>query len=187
MNVPPGRKQRPSRHAPRLFAPGELELRPTGQARLRALAQRPAPTPTQREVRRREDEALMGRLREWGLRLAQRFGLRWRSLDPERDGVTEHYGICYEDGVIRIRLRHATTGRLLKESSLVDTLCHELAHLKHLDHSERFKRFYLKILDEARSRGYYRPGPQDDGRPTQLTLFDGGCGTRRGTDDARPV
>ena len=121
---------------------------------------------------------MIERLREWGGELARSFNLRYRSIDPERSGVYGHYGICYEDGVIRIRLRHARTGRLLKESSLVDTLCHELAHLEHFDHSPRFRGFYAGILERARSLGYYRPGPID-GRPRQLSLFaDELCGTR---------
>jgi hypothetical protein len=166
--------------APRLFGPGEIALRPTGQARLRALALKGARRTTRHEARTDEGREVMGRLRTWGQELAQCFGLEYRSIDPERSGVVEHYGICYEDGVIRIRLRHAKTGRLLKESSLVDTLCHELAHLRHFDHSERFKRLYFRILDTARERGYYRPGPQVDGRPRQLSLFDpGACGTGR--------
>jgi hypothetical protein len=118
----------------------------------------------------------MDRLRGFGLELARRFDLRWKCLVAERDGVFGHYGICYEDGEIRIRLRHARTGRLLKESSLVDTLCHELAHLRHLDHSERFRRLYERILSEARRLGWYRPGPADERRPTQLSLFGDGCG-----------
>jgi len=114
----------------------------------------------------------MVRLRIQGEALALRFGLRWAALEAEREGVTAHYGICYRDGVIRIRLRHAVTGRLLKESSLVDTLCHELAHLRHFDHGKRFRSLYERILEEARGRGYYRPGPTG---PRQARLFpDGG-------------
>ena len=90
---------------------------------------------------------------------------------PEADGVVQHYGICYADGRIRIRLRHAKTGRLLKESSLVDTLCHELAHLKHFDHSPRFRSFYEKILAEARRRRWYRPGPVA-AFPRQVPLWE---------------
>jgi hypothetical protein len=123
----------------------------------------------------------MERLRRWGTDLAERFRLRAFSLEPERDGITEHYGVCYADGLIRIRLRHARTGRLLKESSLVDTLCHELAHLRHFDHSPRFWRAYRAILEEARRRGYYRPGP-GAARPRQGALFAdlaSSCGTRR--------
>ena len=99
-------------------------------------------------------------------------------MQAERKGVTDWYGVCYEDGVIRIRLRNATTGRLLKESSLVDTLCHELAHLRHLDHGLRFRRLYQRILDKARELGIYQPGPVGESSPRQGTLFEtGGCGT----------
>jgi hypothetical protein len=177
---------------PTLFAPDELALRPTGQARLRKLARLHGRSSTERERRRAEDQRMMQQLQEWAGELCRQFRLRCRALEPEREGVTEYYGICYEDGVIRIRLRHARTGRLLKESSLADTLCHELAHLRHLDHSPRFKRLYLRILDVARDRGYYRPGRVVGERTEQLSLFDDGlCGTdapgaaaRRGTDVA---
>ena len=130
----------------------------------------------------------MAGLRKQAAVLGRRFALTSSSLKAEREGVNDHYGICYEDGAIRIRLRHARTGRLLKESSLVDTLCHELAHLRYLDHSMRFQKLYLQILDAARELGYYRPGPQDRG-PVQLTLFGGGCGTRGRPEfvDAEPV
>jgi predicted metal-dependent hydrolase len=120
-------------------------------------------------------------------RLARRFGLRYRSITAERAGVRSRYGVCYADGAIKIRLRHATTGRPLKYSSLVNTLCHELAHLRHFNHGPRFKAFYFEILDYARALGIYRPGrpqvvapalpaPAPQRRatapaPTQLDLF----------------
>ena len=129
-------RQRPY---PRLFEPGELDLRPTEGARLRQLARLPLRPATVREERRKESRQVMKKLRAWGTELAARFELEFLSIDPERASVIEHYGVCYEDGAIRIRLRHARTGRLLKESSLVDTLCHELAHLKYMDHGLRFR------------------------------------------------
>jgi len=90
-------------------------------------------------------------------RLARRFGLRYRSITAERAGVRSRYGVCYADGAIKIRLRHATTGHPLKYSSLVNTLCHELAHLRHFNHGPRFKAFYYLLLDFARVEGIYRP------------------------------
>ena len=175
---------------PALFAPGELALVASPAVRLRELAARSRARP---EPGRAEDVRAIGRLRELGADLARRFGLSFTTLDPERDGVNGHYGICYEDGRIRIRLRHARTRRLLKESSLVDTLCHELAHLRYLDHSLRWERLYVRILAEARRLGYYRPGRNEPPRPRQLSLFrSGACGTRahagaRGMTDAGAV
>ena len=95
------------------------------------------------------------------------------SLAAERDGVTEHYGVCYEDGAIRIRLRHARTERLLKESSLVDTLCHELAHLRYLNHGLRFRKLAMFKRHQERHR---RPAPAGLFvcfiRPSESTLLD---------------
>ena len=90
--------------------------------------------------------------------IAAPFGLRFASLEAERANVTRRYGVCFSDGTIRIRLRHALTGRPLKYSSLVNTLCHELAHLRHFNHSKRFYAFYDRLLAHARRLGVYRPG-----------------------------
>ncbi len=163
---------------PVLFAPTELRLRRTGTALIAELARMPGRDPTAAEKRRAEDRGTIDRLRAQACELAQAFDLRYASIDRERDGVNAHYGICYADGRIRIRLRHAVTGRMLKESSLVDTICHELAHLRHFDHSPRFRAFYVRILGAARARGYYRPGPDMDRAARQSSLFDfTGCGT----------
>jgi len=123
-----------------------------------------APEPDDLPARRAaEDETMLAKLRAMAVTLTAHFRLRTASIDAEADGIVWHYGICYADGRIRIRLRHAKTGRLLKESSLVDTLCHELAHLKHFDHSPRFRGFHERVLAEARRRGWYRPGPRRPG------------------------
>ena len=122
---------------------------------------------------------LIERLNRDGARIAAHFGLRYRAIEAERAGVVDHYGTCDSNGVIKIRLRHAVTGRPLKYSSLVNTLCHELAHLRHFHHGPRFRDFYQEVLAWARAEGIYRPGrpaavadtpPRRTG-PVQLTLF----------------
>jgi len=133
-----------------------------------------------------EARAIMARLRADAARIAARFGLRYRAIESERPGVNGHYGLCTSDGLIRIRLRHATTGRPLKYSSLVATLCHELAHLKHFNHGPLFQAFNQRLLEWARGEGIYQPGrrgersaplpprpevPEAAPRPRQLDLF----------------
>jgi len=122
-------------------------------------------------------------------RIAGHFGLRYKSISAERANVTSRYGVCFDDGTIKIRLKHAVTGRPLKYSSLVNTLCHELAHLRYFHHGDRFKIFYQRLLEYARTENLYRPGPAGprepgavrptrkraaptmDGQPVQLGLF----------------
>ncbi len=127
---------------------------------------------------------MVERLNRDGRRLAERFRLEFQAIEAERANVKSRYGICFSDGTIRIRLLHAVTRRALNYSSLVNTLCHELAHLRHFNHGPRFKDFYLEILEFARREGIYRPGlptPRVVGEPkekpapigpVQLGLFE---------------
>ena len=123
----------------------------------------------------------MARLERDAVVIAARFGLRYRVIEAESPRVTRRYGVCYRDGTIRIRLAHVVTGRPLRYSSLVATLCHELAHLRHFDHGLRFRDLNEKILAWARQAGIYRPHAAQRERampapalpPRQLTLFGG--------------
>lgn len=108
---------------------------------------------------------LIARLEQDARRIVGVFGLRYRAIEPERPHVRRRLGVCYADGTIRIRLFHARTGEPLKYSSLVDTLCHELAHLRHFNHGRRFQALYRRILEHARRAGIYRPGPALEARP----------------------
>ena len=117
---------------------------------------------------REEQRGLLERLRYDAQRLAAEFRLPLRALDAERPQVRRRYGICYADGSIRIRLRHAKTGRLLRYSALIDTLCHELAHLEHFNHGPRFHALYRRILERARLRGIYRPLRRGSAAPGDL-------------------
>jgi len=111
-------------------------------------------------VDKRAKKELMARLERDAQRICARFRLSYRVLEPERANVKRRYGVCFSDGTIRIRLIHVTTKQPLKYSSLVNTLCHELAHLRHFNHGPRFQTFYAQILEWARREGIYRPGPE---------------------------
>jgi predicted metal-dependent hydrolase len=142
---------------------------------------------TKRE--REERQAVLEQLRSDAQVLAADFRLELQTVEAESAQVKRRYGVCYSDGSIRIRLRHARTGRLLKYSGLIDTLCHELAHLRYFDHGVRFQLFYRRILEHARRIELYRPGrppcPESTARaplapraraaprPVQLELFPG--------------
>jgi predicted metal-dependent hydrolase len=106
---------------------------------------------------RRTSRLLIERLNRDGEQIARRFGLRYKAIVAERANVTSRYGACFDDGTIKIRLRHAVTGSPLKYSSLVNTLCHELAHLRHFHHGDTFKDFYQQILRYARAQRLYQP------------------------------
>jgi predicted metal-dependent hydrolase len=114
--------------------------------------------PGGRSIERLENQRALELLRRHARRLSAAFELPIRVLHAEGPRVRRRYGICYADGTIKIRLRSVRNGELLRESSLVDTLCHELAHLRHFDHGPGFERLYRRILEYARRHGIYRPG-----------------------------
>ncbi|MBK6849627.1 MAG: DUF45 domain-containing protein [Proteobacteria bacterium] len=107
--------------------------------------------------------ALLARLRCDAERIATHFGLVCRDLDAERGNVKRRYGSCHADGRIRIRLTHARTGQPLRYSSLIDTLCHELAHLRHFNHGPAFREYFWRLLAFARREGIYQPRQRPTG------------------------
>jgi hypothetical protein len=139
-------------------------------------------------MERPDARRLIAQLNRDAQRIASHFRLRFHSIEAERANVKRRYGVCYSDGSIRIRLRHATTGKALKYSSLVNTLCHELAHLRHFNHGPRFRVFYLQLLEWARAQNIYRPAAQ---RPTSPSLPRTPAGwppgSPRGIPDRRPA
>lgn len=127
-------------------------------------------------------QALVDRLRRDARRVAAEFKLPAFDLDADRPDSTDRYGICFDDGRIRVRLVHARSGRALKYSALVDTVVHELAHLRYLDHGPRWERLYERMLEWCRREGIYSPRrvvpvaprpppPPSRPAPVQLTLF----------------
>ncbi len=100
------------------------------------------------------------RLRKHAALLASAFDLPLRSIEPESERVQSRWGICYADGSIQIRLHQLRSQNVLKYSVMVDTLCHELAHLRHFNHGQSFWKLYRHIRAYAERHGIYRPGPE---------------------------
>lgn len=105
---------------------------------------------------RQEEERLLQRLRDDCLPIAQAFGLCWASVKRTRADA-KLYGCCDIEGHIRIRLRSRSSGEFLRYSSLIATMCHELAHLKHMDHGPAFRDLNQRLLRWARAQGIYLP------------------------------
>ncbi len=120
-----------------------------------------------------ERAEILSQLQRDAERIAQRFQLSYRGILAEHPRVKSRYGVCYADGLIKIRLNHAKTGKPLKYSSLVDTLCHELAHLRHFNHGPEFKAFFFQLLAWARRERIYRPGRADSGAMKRPALQPG--------------
>lgn len=124
-------------------------------------------------------DRLMTQLRDDAQRIAARFRLPKYELDADRAEARERYGLCYSDGRIRVRLVHVRTGRMLKYSALIDTVVHELAHLRHMNHGPRWEALYRRMLAWARAEGIYEPAWREtDAEPRhpvrdaiQLPLF----------------
>ena len=100
---------------------------------------------------------LLAKLRRDAQRISKYFSLRYLDIDVEPPKVRRRYGSCDEDRRIRVRLHNLRTGRFLQYQNLVHTLCHELAHVKHLNHSKDFKDLNERILNWARAERIYRP------------------------------
>jgi len=116
---------------------------------------------------------LVERLRADAARVAGQFQLPPYELDADRPDAHDRYGVCFADGRIRVRLIHARTGRPLRYSALIDTVVHELAHLRHLNHGPRWEALYEKMLAWCRAQGIYTPQKRREppAQPTQLGLF----------------
>jgi predicted metal-dependent hydrolase len=79
------------------------------------------------------------------------FGLELKRVIPmEREYTKRFRGLCSDEGVIRICVRTARNGRWNKKRDtryeIFQVVAHELAHLKHFDHGEKWHTLYVNIL-----------------------------------------
>jgi hypothetical protein len=97
-----------------------------------------------------KDVNVFKRIRRLARRMSQAFKVPYTAIRAEPQG-SKYFGTCYEGGVIHIRIRNLSNGNLLQWSTIVDTLCHELAHAacfkqKDYAHSEEFARLHRAML-----------------------------------------
>lgn len=84
-------------------------------------------------------------------RYAGLFDLPIEEVKPvKRKNTHDRYGQCSKNGVVRIALRTFSRGRWSKRPELsyqiVDTIAHELAHLREQKHGALWIRLYADIL-----------------------------------------
>ena len=103
------------------------------------------------------ENQLLARIRRDAKRISKRFKLRYLDVTTEPPDVRDRYGSCDGERVIRIRLHKLKDGRFMKYWNLINTLCHEMAHLRHMDHSKHFKELNQQILAWARTTRIYDP------------------------------
>ena len=103
----PGRRGDPGLQSRLPFGPHDMRLKSRGEARLRDLARAPSRSLSVRELKAEQDHEIVAMLRARAGELAPIFGLRYAAIEAERDGLNDYYGVCYDDGIIRIRLWRA--------------------------------------------------------------------------------
>jgi len=103
------------------------------------------------------EQQLLTKIKKDGRRIAKRFKLKYLDIMTEYPQVRSRFGSCDEDKLIRLRLHNLKTGKFLKYKNLVHTLCHELAHVRFMDHGRDFRKLNQEILQFARESGIYNP------------------------------
>jgi len=87
-------------------------------------------------------------VRSCAKKISKKFKLHPRTIrlfdDDDPDRRTCH-GMCYSDGTIHINLRRGRSGRFDSIESSLDTVIHELAHLKFYNHTKEFWKFHRTI------------------------------------------
>lgn len=99
------------------------------------------------------DEKLWRFCRKTAFGYAARFRLRLKVVKPLA-AHKEFYGDCSSDGHIRIQLRRGKVA--LFPYQIIDTLAHELAHLRYLGHKSDWFRLHVRILAEMEQDGVFK-------------------------------
>lgn len=102
-----------------------------------------------------DDKALWALVKKIARRHAVLHGLELKKVKPmHRRYAKKFYGYCTDRGVVAIGLRSERKKRYCAYR-ILETLAHELAHLRHWDHSQKWFALYGKILDSIGRDGIF--------------------------------
>lgn len=82
-------------------------------------------------------------IRRYDALLSHAFKLPRHSIDFQP--LIKDHGICYKTGEIHIRLWRKDLKGMLSLGTVVDTLCHELAHLVEFNHKPAHRRLLTSM------------------------------------------
>lgn len=99
------------------------------------------------------DEELWQVCRNAAVTYAARFGLKLKKVKV-LPAYKDFYGDCSNDGRIRVQLRQGDEALLPYQ--ILDTMAHELAHLKHNNHKSAWFRLHIRILTLMEQEGVYK-------------------------------
>lgn len=96
---------------------------------------------------RREDREVWFVVRSLVRRYAVLFGLELRKVKPlKRKHAKKMYGYCTDKGTVAIGIRDHGEKKLYNAYRIMETIAHELAHVKHWNHGPEWFALYGQIL-----------------------------------------
>jgi predicted metal-dependent hydrolase len=104
--------------------------------------------------REKEDAAVFDFVQATLRIYADRFDIRLRGVARTKP-TNSLFGSCYPNGKIVMTVRWKS-GKPLHAYSLVDTMAHELAHLRYFSHSQRWAELYSRIFFVMVRDGVYQ-------------------------------
>lgn len=104
-------------------------------------------------------------------KVCKHFGLSYGKIVPETRKQTRHYGECRpcakcvnaehidevncREKILYIRIHQLNKPRKpLAASTILNTLAHELTHLKHWNHGKSHREFEHEVIEFMRTEGY---------------------------------
>lgn len=93
--------------------------------------------------------AILDELKTYARLIAKKYDLKFKKI--KLINVSKRYeGWCTADGYIGIAVIDPDVDEYFDHDRIIDTLCHEMAHLKHHNHGDNWKALFKQILRYCR-------------------------------------